>query len=333
VEISDYLRVIRRRLWILVLVPLLAAGAVAVWVLRQPPQYQATVTVAAPTVLSGTTDGQYSGANAPRAFVADFRAVITSPLIVNKVAEETGAAADDIKDGITAAAIGDSSLVQVTYRTPKREQAGMVAQAAAGDTIRFLFQTQVTLARTTVDEAQKAVDNANAALAKFYKSTGQVLPDEAYRIKAQQVADLQREQASARAAGETTTADALEGTIRDRQAELAKLAPQVATYQGLLDHKQQALARLNLLEEGRERAQAQYNAADPKSVVTLGQVERVSRLAGLLRTAAPAFGAGLVLAVCVVLLLELVGRRPRSESEVPYTATAASPPEPARSRP
>jgi capsular polysaccharide biosynthesis protein len=330
VEISDYLSVIRRRLWILLLVPLLAAGAVAAWQASQPRQYQATATVAAPTVLGGSTASQYSGASAPRAFVADFRAVITSPLVVNKVAEETGAAPADIEDGITAAAIGDSSLVQVTYRTPRREQASPVAQAAASDTIRFLFQTQVTLASKTVSEAQKAVDKANADLAKFYKSTGQVLPDEAYRIKAQQVADLQREQASAEAAGETTTASALSKTIDDRKAELGTLGPQVATYQGLLDRKEQALGRLNLLEEGVERARAQYNAADPKAVVTVGEVEPVPTLPELAKRVGPAFGAGLILAVCIVLLLELVTRRPRQE--LPQTVTVPAAHEPVRSR-
>lgn len=329
-EITDYFGVIWRRLWILVLVPLLAAGGAAYWLLRQPAQYQATATVAAPTVLSSSNASQYNGANAPRQFVADFGAAITSPLIVNKVAGETGAPAAEIKDGTASAPIGDSSLVQATYKTTKREQAVPVAQAAASDTVRFLFQTQVTLARTTVKEGQKAFDDANAALSNFYKQTGQVLTDDTYRIKAQQISDLQKEQALAQAAGETTTAATLGNTIDERNAELAALRPQVATYQGLLDRKQQALGRLNLLEEGLERAQAQYNAADPKAVVSVGEVERVSTLQGLVKAGATAFGSGLILAVCLVLLLEVVRRRPRVE--IRRNVTASSPPEAVRSR-
>lgn len=308
-ETANYLSIIRRRLWILLVVPLLAVGAVVAWELRQPPRYSATATVAAPAAVGGPSTNQYSGVNAPRAFVADFSGAVTSPLIVNQVAEKTGAAPAAIKDGLEASQIGTSSLVQLTYTGPRRDQVTPVVNEAAAATIRFLFQTQVTLAQKTVGEARKAVDRANAALASFYKKTGQVLPDEAYRIAAQQVADLQREQASARAGGETTKAASLQSAIDARKAEVAKLAPQVATYQGLVDRRTQALSRLNVLEEGMERAQAQYSAADPEAIVVVGPVQRVSRLPALVRMAAAAAGAGLFLAVGIVLLLQLLSRR------------------------
>jgi capsular polysaccharide biosynthesis protein len=309
VETANYLSIIRRRLWILLVVPLLAVGAVVAWELRQPPRYSATATVAAPAAVGGPSTNQYSGVNAPRAFVADFSGAVTSPLIVNQVADKTGAAPAAIKDGLEASQIGTSSLVQLTYTGPRRDQVTPVVNEAAAATIRFLFQTQVTLAQKTVGEARKAVDRANAALASFYKKTGQVLPDEAYRIAAQQVADLQREQASARAGGETTKAASLQSAIDARKAEVAKLAPQVATYQGLVDRRTQALSRLNVLEEGMERAQAQYSAADPEAIVVVGPVQRVSRLPALVRMAAAAAGAGLFLAVGIVLLLQLLSRR------------------------
>jgi uncharacterized protein involved in exopolysaccharide biosynthesis len=317
VEIDSYLGAMRRRLWILILVPLLAAGAVIAWELRQSPDYQATATVAAPAAVGGAATNQYSGANAPRAFVADFSGAITSPLIVNQVAEKTGAAPDTVKDGLAVSQIGDSSLVQVTYTTPERDRAVPVLNEAAGATIRFLFQTQVTLAEKMATEARKAVDKVNGELGAFYRKTGQVLPDEAYRIAAQQVADLQREQVSARSRGEYTQATALESAISARQKEVAALAPQVATYQSLVDRKEQALGRLNVLEEGLERAQAQYSAADPRSIVTIGEVQKASGLASLARKVVPALGAGLFLAVGLVLMLELGSRRSRMEMEGP----------------
>jgi capsular polysaccharide biosynthesis protein len=315
VEIDSYLGAIRRRIWILVLVPLLAAGAVIAWELLQPPRYQATATVAAPAVVGGPNTNQYSGTNAPRAFVADFSAALTSPLIVNQVADKTGAAPGAISDNLTVSQIGDSSLVEVTYTTPERAQAAPVLNEATGATIRFLFQTQVTLAQKLVDEARKAVDKVNGELGAFYRKTGQVLPDEAYRIGAQQVADMQREQVSARSRGEYTQASALESAISAKQKEVASLAPQVATYQSLVDRKNQALGRLNVLEEGLERAQAQYSAADPRSIVTIGEVQKASSLAGLARKVVPALGAGLFLAVGIILLLQLGFRHSPAEME------------------
>jgi hypothetical protein len=79
-----------------------------------------------------------------------------------------------------------------------------------------------------------------------------------------------------------------------------------------------------------EQAQAQYIAADPKAVVSVGEVERAPTLPGLIKAGATAFGSGLILAVCLVLLLEVVRRRPRAELR--HTVTASSPARPVRSR-
>src|SRR5215208_4866059 len=63
VEISEYLRIIWRRLWILLLVPLLAGGVVAAQVLREPTKYDATATVAAPAVVGGQKAVDQANAN------------------------------------------------------------------------------------------------------------------------------------------------------------------------------------------------------------------------------------------------------------------------------
>jgi flagellar biosynthesis chaperone FliJ len=244
-------------------------------------------------------------------------------LIVNQVTEKTGAAPGAIRDNLTVSQIGDSSLVEVTYTTPERAHAAPVLNEATGATIRFLFQTQVTLAQKLVDEARKAVDKVNGELGAFYRKTGQVLPDEAYRIGAQQVADLQREQVSARSRGEYTQASALESAISAKKKEVASLAPQVATYQSLVDRKNQALGRLNVLEEGLERAQAQYSAADPRSIVTIGEAQKASSLAGLAKKVVPALGAGLFLAVGIILLLQLGSRRSPAEMELPQQGASS----------
>jgi capsular polysaccharide biosynthesis protein len=313
VEISDYLRIIWRRLWILILVPLLAGGAVAALVLRAPPKYDATATVAAPAVVGGQNTNQYSGSTGPKAFVSNFVAAITSTRIVNQVAKETKVLPREVRDGLVAVPIGESSLIEVTYTTTKKDDAIPVAKAAAADTIRFLFQTQVTLAKQTLAEAQKAVSQADAGLQKFYKDTGLVLPERTYDIKQQEVSSLQQRQLAEQAAGNFTAAAALTQAIADRKAELSRLAPQLATYRSLTERKTNAEGRLNLVQQNVEAAVAQYKAADPSAVITMNQAKPVSRLVDLVRKAGPAAGAGLFLAVGLVVLLEAVSRRPRPD--------------------
>lgn len=314
-EISDYLRIARRRLWILVLVPLLAGGIVAALVLTAPPAYRATATVAAPALVGGPSSNQYSGSNGPKAFVANFAAAVTSSRILNQVAAETHVPEPEVASGLAASPIGDSSLIEVSYQTTMRDEAGLIAKAAAADTIRFLFQSQVTLAEQTVKEAAKAVADADAKLNAFYQSTGLVLPDKAYEIKVQQLANLQQQQAQSQAEGQLTAAATLAATAQAKQAELKALGPQVVAYQSLLDRKHQATDQLDLMQQGLDQAHAQYSAADPAAVVTLGDTQQSPLLAVLARKGLPAAGAGLFLAVGIVLLLELLGRRPQAEAE------------------
>jgi capsular polysaccharide biosynthesis protein len=333
VEISDYLRIIWRRLWILILVPLLAGGVVAALVLRQPPKYDATATVAAPAVVGGQNTNQYSGSTGPRTFVSNFVAAITSPRIVNQVAEQTKVLPRNIRDGLVATPIGDSSLIEVTYTTTKRELAVPVAKAAATATIQFLFQTQVNLARETVTEATKAVDKANASIQHFQRTTGLVLPERIYDIRAQELSSLQQRELEARAAGNYTGAAAIAERIAATEAQLRKIAPQVVTYQSLVARRDQAQGRLNLVQQNLEAATAQFKAADPAEAVTLNQAKPVSRLAELVRKAVPAAGAGLFLAVGLVVLLEVLGRRPRPGHSREAMHAAASHRIPAESSP
>jgi capsular polysaccharide biosynthesis protein len=331
VEISDYLRIIWRRLWILILVPLLAGIVVAALVLRQPPKYDATATVAAPAVVGGQSTNQYSGSTGPRAFVANFTATLTSPRIINQVAKETSVLPRTIRDGLVAAPIGESSLIEVTYTTMNKDKAIPVAKSAVDNTIRFLFQTQVSLAEETVSEAKKAVDEANGSLQSFYRSTGLILPERTYELEQQKLSSLQQRELQERSAGNITAATAIAQAITTSETRLRRLAPRVATYQSLVDRRNQAQGRLNLVQQNLEAATAQYKAADPAEVVTLNQAKPVSRLAELLRKAVPAAGAGLFLAVGLVVLLEVVARRPRPDQlddTMASEAPAASPTEP-----
>ncbi len=142
-EISDYLRIVRRRLWILALVPVLAGGIVTALVLAGGPRYQATATVAAPALVGGPSSNQYSGSGGPKTFVANFVAAATSSRIVNQVAAQLKVPTSRVEAGLAASPIGRSSLIQISYQSPRSSETGPVAGAVAAGTIRFLFQSQV----------------------------------------------------------------------------------------------------------------------------------------------------------------------------------------------
>src|SRR3954447_22181449 len=121
-EIKDHLALIRKRLWIILLVPLLAGGATVGLMLKKPQTYHATATVAVPGVVGGQ-DGQFSGSTGNRAFVANFVAGVHSRAIAEAVAAELKIPSSDILDGSATTPIGDSSIVTVTYRTEHKGDA------------------------------------------------------------------------------------------------------------------------------------------------------------------------------------------------------------------
>src|SRR2546423_727007 len=159
-EIKDHLALIRRRLWIIILVPLLAAGATVGLVWERPRSYGATATVAVPGVIGGQ-DGQFSGSTGNKAFVANFVAVVHSRAIADAVAAETKIPSDTILSGTTTVPVGDSSIITVTYKTEHKPDAERVVTALAGRSLKFMFDPRQAIA--TGAKAQQAVDQANQA--------------------------------------------------------------------------------------------------------------------------------------------------------------------------
>ena len=307
-ELKDYLEIAKRRLPILIVVPVVALVLVAGATLIKPTQYQATATVAAPALVGGVNANQYSGANGLKSFVANFGAAITSPPIIDKVNAETGVSKSTLHSGLSASEVGSSSLMEVHYRTGNRRTAGTVAQSAASETIRFLFNTQVTLAQQPVTAAQKSLDSTDADIAALTTKTGLVEPDQDYQVQSQAIANLESSQAQAEANGQLSTAERLQAVISQRQTALAQMAPVVQQYQTMVDKKNQAVTTLNQAQQALNQAKAQYEAADPSRVVTLGRTGKVSVLGPLAQQEAAALAGAVLLAVGIVVLLELLAR-------------------------
>ena len=139
-EIADYIKIIRKRIWVVVLIPVLGVVAAAAILLSRPTQYSATATVAAPWLISNAPGDAYATANGARQFVADFVAAISVPPVVDAAAEATGASQESIRGNVTTTPIGESTLIQVRYVTADQREAEPVARALAIETLRFLFR-------------------------------------------------------------------------------------------------------------------------------------------------------------------------------------------------
>jgi hypothetical protein len=142
-EIHDYLRLIRRRWWLVILVPAVAAGIVLWTHTDDPSRYSATATVTARSLI-GHIRSPYVGANSTAQFAADFEATATQQPILNAVSAALQVPTERIRDGLIVTPVsttaGMSALIDVEYVTTDRDQAGLVAEAVAMETLRALFE-------------------------------------------------------------------------------------------------------------------------------------------------------------------------------------------------
>lgn len=315
-EIADYLKVARRRLIMLIVVPLLAGALAAAYILLSPRPYTATAYVSAPSLVGGQFSA-YDGPRGAEQFVNDFTATATSPAVANAVAGQTDASAQDVMENTAVTRVGLSSRVELTYTSPDRDQADSVVNEVAVRTIEQMFGPPVRLAQARVDAAAKSLHQANQAAADFAPDNGSLPVDQRYAALTEQISRLQEQQAIYDAQGLTFQADALGETIDEKQATLAGLTTVNTRYQDLLAEREAAQASLAAAHQKLAEARAQLAAADPDQAVQ-ALPARMQPLAPVLAARTlTAVGMGLLLAIGLVVVLELLARRsPAAEPAV-----------------
>lgn len=320
VEIVDYLQQLGRRALVLVCIPAATALVALMFVAMQPLQYQAGATVAAPALVGGVSAHQFRGSDATKSFVTTFQAGLRSAPIVDRTSAQTGVPASRVRSGLHASGIGTSSFIKVTYSTPKRKEAKKVVQVAAGETLRFLFSSQLSASQASVDVAQAQLDKMQAALVAFAQQSGVADPATEYETVSNGMAALETLVARRAAHGDPAGAAQAQAEVDAKNARLSQLAQLQSQYSNLVDQRRRAVNELDLAQERQRTAAAQLAAADPNTVVTPGKVRHVIPISQALKATLFGGAIGVLLAVGVVLVLEVMAgvRRP--------TATPAASP-------
>lgn len=200
-EIIDYLRIARRRLWILILIPLLAAAGAVALVLLTPASYSATATLSS-TALVGGTSNQFSGPQAASSFAAAYTSSATGPAVLSAASDDTGVSASDLARGFTVAQNGASSDMTLTYVSDDPEEIVPALRSLNDATLNSMFGLRAQLGKSQVSDAQAAVAAANQRLIKFRKKYGTQDPLTVYQsqLSAIAVGDLTSAQGAYQAA-------------------------------------------------------------------------------------------------------------------------------------
>ena len=323
-EIADYLRVARRRLWVLLGVPLLAAAVTAYLVMAAPTKYTATSTVSAPALVGGSTSNQYTGAQAVNQFVAQFQATAHTPAVLDAVAAQTKVSRADITDGMTVEQVGASSVMQLGFTSANKAVVKPVLESLSKQTLQTLFATQVQLTQGQVVAANDQLKTANAAIVNWEKTHGMVDPARVYQATLDRLNSLTQQWAVQSANGSAVGAAALNGAIASVKAELPKFGPLLAEYQQLTADRDAAGAAVTSSQEALSQARGQLAAADPGKVAYVSSTIEVDQTGSLLGLVLPVTGAAIFVAIALVAMLELISRSRPSGPIPPASGEEAS---------
>lgn len=306
-EIIDYLRIARRRLWVLVGVPVLAAVLAAAIVLLSPRQYSSTAYIAAPALVGGSSAAQqFTGTRADDVFAANLQASATSPQVVNEVAKDTHVSTGTITGGLHVTQVGASGQVTITYTSTNKNSVGLVIHALTSRTLAFMFSSQVTIGRVQVATAQGDVQSASGAISAWQTVNGVAQPDVQYQATLNQITNLQNALANATADPFATAAD--NAAMAAAQKKLAFLGPKLPAYGALQARQSAAATTLSNAQQQLQSALAQQSAADPKLVANISSTAPGLRATRLVKTVLPVTAAALLLAIVLVVVLETLSR-------------------------
>jgi capsular exopolysaccharide synthesis family protein len=130
-ELTDYIRILRKNWVIIVVATLVGIGVGAAWSLTRTPQYEASSTVFVSTQ-SGSTIGELQqGSNFTQSRVQTYAALVDTPLVVNPVIAELelGTTASSLASKVDASTAVNTTLITIAVTDADPVRAAEIANA------------------------------------------------------------------------------------------------------------------------------------------------------------------------------------------------------------
>ncbi|MFC8682676.1 polysaccharide biosynthesis tyrosine autokinase [Microbacterium ureisolvens] len=130
-ELTDYIRILRKNWVIIVVATLVGIGAAAAWSLTRTPQYEAQSTVFVSTQSGSTIQDLQQGSNFTQSRVQTYTNLVKTPIVMGPVIAELelGTTADELAASVEATAALNTTLITITVTGPDPVQAADIANA------------------------------------------------------------------------------------------------------------------------------------------------------------------------------------------------------------
>jgi hypothetical protein len=311
VEIKDYLRVLGKRAWLLVMIPAVAGVVAGLIAVGQPQAFRTTATLQLPRDET-TTPAQVAQ------LVADFQAAADNPTVQNQVSEQTGVPVRRIQR-VRITQVGDSSQLTMSFQDKRKDatEATAVIEGIAASALGYLQTPEkrageqaVQAADAQIEQAQDEIDEASAGLNAIYQDVQSSRPaDELAEIR-EEKQFYERQQAAALADGNPTGAAAYQSRIDQANLRIFALEDVMTEVQGFEQRIAAAQETLATAQEEHATAEAQLVSATSEPDLTFSaEGQSVVRKTRVVKTAAAAVVAGFPIAIGVVLLLDAAQKR------------------------
>jgi len=131
VELRDYIRILRKSWVLIVLFTLVGVGAAAAYSLTLTPNYSATAKVFVSTQGAGTTSELQQGSSFTIQRVKTYSSLVSTPIVLLPVIAtlELGITSDQLASRVTASALADTSIIDITVTDTDPVRAAKTANA------------------------------------------------------------------------------------------------------------------------------------------------------------------------------------------------------------
>jgi hypothetical protein len=316
VEIKDYLKVLGKRAWLLVMIPAVAGVVAGLIAVNQPQAFRTTATLQLPR--DATTTPALIAQK-----VADFKAAANNPTVQNTVSQDTGVPVKKIEN-LKIAQVGDSSQLTMSYldKTRTTTNAKAVVMGVAKGALDYLQAPQVQAGQRAVQaandkiaQAQDDITKAQGDLSALYYSIETSTPDDDIKVLRTQLVDLQGKLLGYQVDGNTTGQAAVQKLIDADQTRLQQLLEASGQAVPIQARLTDAQAALKTATDERDTATKQLDTATATLDLTFStEGQAVVRKTRVVKTAAAAVVAGFPIAIGLVLLLDASQRRRRQRA-------------------
>ncbi len=309
-EVGTFLRATLRRWWIVVLVVVLAAGVALIAKSGTKNTYDGSVVLTVPPLQASTT-----GSNAQ--YVENFQTSLTTSDVIDQVSGDTEVSKDDLKSGLGANQVNNSSFIEVTYNGVTSGQAKAVVVSAAKRTAAYLARSVTIAAKEQHDAAVSAVAANQKQLASAQKSMDAFTAkygvlDPSLALQSAQASINQLSVSRLQAIANDKSTKGYDEAIKAARKQVDTLGPVVRTYNSVSQaFKQAQTAYSDAQAKAASTAQA-LATAQSSVLLDTPTADLVKGRTVMLKAVAIAAGIGLVLGLGLAMLLTALRRdKPR----------------------